>query len=255
MSFERIVSVYVFWRGLVRGWMSCPSPPQVTLPCLHTAPLGWGLILAVTALSEIKMGTLPIAFPPSQEYLCGRVNRSCACTHAGNCKHICINTHNSFLPSTELTSRDIWTRCGRRSCCSKLSYLHVCFYSTNLISRIKLRCCASPVSCLSSLSFCFSIHLFPSHTWESWGSAMPKLTTCLQGQPEYLGESQPAESQCQGRPGFGLTSNETWSVGRLRWRWGRDSSSCILQIRVKHHPYTQDGLFNIPHYPGHDCLN
>ncbi|KAJ4942491.1 hypothetical protein JOQ06_012357, partial [Pogonophryne albipinna] len=35
------------------------------------------------------------------------------------------------------------------------------------------------------------------------------------GQPEYLGESQPAESQ--GRPGFGLTSSEPWSVGRLTW--------------------------------------
>lgn len=31
---------------------------------------------------------------------------------------------------------------------------------------------------------------------------MPKLTTCLQGQPEYLGESQPAESQSQGRVWF-----------------------------------------------------
>lgn len=42
--------------------MECLSPLQVALPCLPATPLSWGLILAVAALSEIKMGTPPIAF-------------------------------------------------------------------------------------------------------------------------------------------------------------------------------------------------
>lgn len=61
--------------------------------------------------------------------------------------------------------------------------------------------------------------------------------------------------RARARAGFGLTDDETWSVGRLRWRWGQDCSSCILQIREIHRLYTQDGLFNIAHYPGHDCRN
>lgn len=40
--------------------------------------------------------------------------------------------------------------------------------------------------------------------------ALPNLTTCLQGQPECLGVSQPAASQILGRQPFGLTSNKTW---------------------------------------------
>ncbi len=92
--------------GWCEGEWSVPPPHQVALPCLPAAPLCWGLILAVTALSEIKMGTPPIAFPPSQECLCGWANSSCACAHAGNCKDICINTHSSFLPSTVVPSRE-----------------------------------------------------------------------------------------------------------------------------------------------------
>lgn len=44
-------------------------PIRLALPSVLAAPLRWGLILAVAALSEIKMGTPPIAFPPSQKYL------------------------------------------------------------------------------------------------------------------------------------------------------------------------------------------
>lgn len=92
--------------GWCEGEWRVPPPLQVGLPCLLAAPLSWGLILAVAALSEIKTGTPPVAFSPSQEHLRGWEDRSCACTHAGNCKYICINTHSSVLPSTELPSRE-----------------------------------------------------------------------------------------------------------------------------------------------------
>lgn len=144
---------------------------------------------------------------------------------------------------------------GGAAACSFLICIYV-FTAQIYFPRIKklgVEPAPCPVSPHSSPPVFPSTHSHP--TPESWGSAVPKLTTCLQGQPEYLGESQPAESQSRGRPGLGLTSNETRTVGRLRWRWGRACSSCILQIRAIHHLYTQDGLFNIPRYPGHDCLN
>lgn len=74
--------------------------------------------------------------------------------------------------------------------------------------------------------------VFEPRTWASCWSALPELTTCLQGQPEYLGVGQPAVSQILGRQPFGLTSNETWSVEQ-RWRWGWDRGSCILQISAR----------------------
>lgn len=75
--------------------------------------------------------------------------------------------------------------------------------------------------------------VFEPRTWASRWSALPELTTCLQGQPEYLGVGQPAVSQILGRQPFGLTSNKTWSVEQ-RWRWGWDWGSCILQISARH---------------------
>lgn len=46
-----------------------PPSSGFAVPARHPTELG--LILAVAALSEIKMGTPPVAFPPSQEYLYG----------------------------------------------------------------------------------------------------------------------------------------------------------------------------------------
>lgn len=86
--------------------------------------------------------------------------------------------------------------------------------------------------------------IIPVPTPESWASAVPSFTTCLQGQPECLGERQPSETEGQGRPTFGVTSSETWR-GKS-WRRGRSCGACILQIRAIHHLYTQDGLFNTP---------
>lgn len=74
-----------------------PPSSGFAVPARHPTELS--LILAVAALSEIKMGTPPIAFPPSQEYLYGWLNRFCACILAGHCKYICINIHCSFYLS------------------------------------------------------------------------------------------------------------------------------------------------------------
>lgn len=51
-------------RGWCKGEWRFPPSHQVALPCLPAAPLGWGLILVVAALLEIKMCT-PLPIPHS----------------------------------------------------------------------------------------------------------------------------------------------------------------------------------------------
>lgn len=84
------------------------------------------------------VGGARVSGPPPlpQEYLCNWLDWSCACIHAGNFKHICINTHTSFRPSTVAPSREwsalcikyIWTQWGRRRCLSLLIH-YFYFYS------------------------------------------------------------------------------------------------------------------------------
>lgn len=115
-----IVSVYVFWRGLMRGWIECPSPHQVALPRLPAAPLSSGLSLAVAALSEIEMGSPPFIFCPSPENLCVWVDGLCVCAHASNCKHIRMHKHTQQLPTFHCVIKQRVTQRSRKRCCSLL---------------------------------------------------------------------------------------------------------------------------------------
>lgn len=60
--------------------------------------------------------------------------------------------------------------------------------------------------------------------------ALPKLATCLQGQPEYLGAGQLAERRSQGRPRSDLTGSGTRSAGRAR---GRGGATALVSCRLE----------------------
>lgn len=123
-----IVSVYVFWSGggaRVNGDSLLP----IKWLCLACRPPHW---------AGVWFPPTP-SLSPSQEHLCGWVDRSCACTHAGNCKHICINTHSSFLLCHQADSNiHIGAPCSRRRCCSLLiSYLRLCRQGSFFLNSVK----------------------------------------------------------------------------------------------------------------------
>lgn len=124
-----IVSVYVFEGGWCKGEWRFPPSYQVALPCFADRPTEPGFDSGGGSFVRDQNVHPPApSLSHSQEHLCGWVDRSCACTHAGNCKHICINTHSSFLLCHQADSNiHIGAPCSRRRCCRLLiSYLRLC---------------------------------------------------------------------------------------------------------------------------------
>lgn len=241
-----IVSLYVFWRGggaKVNG-VSLPPSSGFASPACRPTELGFDSDSGSSVRDQNGHSPYCILSLSGVPTVCGWVDRSCACTHAGNCKHICINTHSSFLPFTVAPSREynIYLNSMRQEEVLQLAcLLFVFMILQHFFYNLKLG--VEPALCPVSPHPPLPPSVFPSthsHPTPERVEGLPCPTwphVCRVSQSIWVRASP---LRARARAGQGLVWPATRPGVWADWDGGGggDCCSCILQIRAIHTIYT-----------------